>query len=58
MGGHVSGDGQVEFVLEFPEEGGHLPGNGDDGLVLPLAPGLELHVAPVEPVLPTGRQWR
>ncbi len=51
MGGDVSGDGQVEFVLEFPEEGGHLARDGDDGLVLPLAPGLELDIAPVQPVL-------
>ena len=45
------GHGEVEFDLQLPDEGGELPGDGDDDLVLADAPCLEFYIPFVEPVL-------
>ena len=47
----IAGFGQVDLVVEFPDEGAEFPGDGDNGLLFALAAGLESDVALVEAVL-------
>src|SRR6056297_1509913 len=48
---------EIQLVLQLPDERTEFPGDRHDCFVLPLSPGLELHVALVQTVLHPPRKF-
>ena len=47
---------QIAFVLQFPDEPGKFPRDGNDDFVLGFAARLQFHVSFIEPILHAPRQ--